>query len=51
MVKSLIEQGESFIIRYVEGVLFAARQYIVLCVWCCSLFGVVLAVLVFLLYD
>jgi hypothetical protein len=41
----------SFIIGFVKGVLFATRQCIVLGVWCCGLFGVVSAVLAFLLYD
>jgi hypothetical protein len=46
-----VEQGGSFIIGFVKGVLFAARQGILLCAWCCSLLAVVSAGLAFLLYD
>jgi hypothetical protein len=45
------EQGESFIIGLIKGVLFATQQCIMLGAWCFRLLGVVSAILAFILYD
>jgi hypothetical protein len=46
-----VEQGGSFIIGFLKGMLLAARQCNMLGAWCRSLLGVVSAVLAFLIYD